>query len=97
MLTGSQELTVCSQTQNKLKQCFLEVLCLLLRRAALPQMKPSGWVRFTVYDGLVSMCSVKVFDGTTVWGHCLVASVVVLTYAYIFQVVLQQGEHFHAK
>lgn len=36
MLTGSQELTVCLQAQNNLKQCFLEVLGLLLRRAALP-------------------------------------------------------------
>lgn len=64
-LTGSQELTVCSK--NKLM--LLEVLGLLLGRVALPWLKPSGWVRFTVCNGLVSMWSVKVFGVTAIWGH----------------------------
>lgn len=63
-VAGSQELAVCSQTQNKPKQRFLEVLVLLFRRAALPWTKPSGWVRFAICNGLVPMYSVKVFDVT---------------------------------
>lgn len=97
MLTGSQELTVCLQAQNNLKQCFLEVLGLLLRRAALPWMKASGWVRFTTYGGCVCMWPVQVFDVTTIWGLSLVALVVLLIYAYRFQAVFLLGQPFQAK
>lgn len=60
-------------------------------------MKPSSQVRFAIYDGLVSMCSVKVFHITPIWGYCVVASVVLLVYAYIFQAVLLLGQYFQAK
>lgn len=60
-------------------------------------MKASGWVRLTTYGGCVCMWSLQVFDVTTIWGLSLVALVVLLIYAYIFQAVFLLGQHFQAK
>lgn len=62
----------------------------------MPHMKPCGWASFTAYDELVSVCSVKVFDVPALWGDCLVALVVLLTCANVFQAVLAE-QHFQTK